>query len=765
MNRDIKGILSQMTLEEKAGLCSGLDHWHTKPVERLGIPSIRMSDGPHGLRKQAQGGDHLGLMKSLPATCFPTAATAACSWDRELIKGVGVALGEECQAEKIDILLAPGTNLKRSPLCGRNFEYYSEDPYLSAELATQYINGLQSQGIGASLKHFAANNQENMRFLVDSVVEERTLRELYLASFEGPVKNAQPLTVMCAYNKLNGTYCSESKYLLTDVLREDWGFEGIVVSDWGAVNVRVDGLQAGLELEMPPGNYEGDKQIIAAVKSGALPENVLDQAVERLLTIIFRVAESRKDNAIADLEANHQMARKALGECIVLLKNEEQILPLKKAGSLSVIGAFAEHPRFQGGGSSYVAPYQLDSALEEIRKLAGTDMQVTYAPGYQLDSGEGRYCSHPFQSVCDEPDLELIRQACEAAAKADCAVIFAGLPESYETEGYDRKHLRIPEGQRLLIEAVAEVQKNMIVVLSNGGAIEMPWISRVKGVVEGYLGGQATGGAIADILFGVSNPCGKLAETFPKKLSDTPAFIEYLSEDRTAKYMEGLFIGYRYYEAKQLEPLFPFGFGLSYTTFEYTGMAIDKKVISEQEELTVKVTVKNTGNRAGKEIVQLYIHDVECSVLRPYKELKGFQKVELAPGEEKEVVFQLNKRAFAYYDTDRRDWCVETGDFEVLVGKSSADIVLRYTVTVTAQAKKNIYTRNSSFAECLLESHAAEVIRHYLEGIKVKFNLDEESERGKSFLKGAPLRNLISYSPTPVSEEELVKILNEMNEG
>jgi len=546
MIRDIKKIISEMTLEEKASMCSGLDSWHTKGLKRLEIPSVMMSDGPHGLRKQAKGSDH---SESMPAICFPSGATLACSWDRKLIEKVGIALGEECQAEGVSIILGPSANIKRSPLCGRNFEYFSEDPYLSSQMAEHHIKGVQSQGVGASLKHFLANNQEHRRMSVDTIIDERTLREIYLASFEEAVKQAQPWTVMCSYNKVNGEYCSENKYLLTDILKDEWGHKGFVISDWGAVNERVKGLAAGLELEMPSSGGVGDKKIIKAVESGQLDEEVLNKAVERLLTVILKAENNKKENVSYDKDEHHQLAREVAGECIVLLKNEDNILPLKKNGTIALVGAFAKTPRYQGGGSSHINPTKIDNAHNEMVKIAGNSVKIKYAQGYPLDS--------------DEIDEILINEAKEAAKNTDIAVVFVGLPERYESEGYDRNHMDIPENHKKLIEAVAEVQKNTIVLLSNGAPMEMPWIGKVKGIVETYLGGQAVGGAIADVLFGITNPCGKLAETFPMKLSHNPSYINFPGEEDKVEYKEGLFVGYRYYDRKGIEPLFPFGHGLS----------------------------------------------------------------------------------------------------------------------------------------------------------------------------------------------------------
>jgi len=764
MARDIKKIISEMTLEEKAGLCSGMDFWHTKGIDRLDIPSIMMSDGPHGLRKQDESGADLGLRKSVPATCFPTASALACSWDRKLMQKVGEALGEECNAEKVDILLGPGTNIKRSPLCGRNFEYYSEDPYLSTELAASFIQGVQSQGVGTSLKHFAANNQEHLRMVIDTIADERTLREIYFASFEGAVKKSQPWTVMCSYNRLNGEYCSEKRSLLNDILKEEWGFEGFVVSDWGAVNERAEALNAGLELEMPSSKGEGDKKIVAAVKAGKLSESVLDQAVERLLKIIFKAVDNNKKGTPYDKEKHHQLAREVAGECIVLLKNEDSILPLKKEGTFAVIGDFARNPRYQGGGSSHVNPTKMDNAYEEINKVIGGSGKILYAKGYRDDINDGIFSKKEFTSNSDLPDDNLIREAQEIAAKADTAIVFAGLPESYESEGYDRRHIRIPEGQRKLIEAVADVQKNTVVVLSNGSPIEMPWLDKVKGVLECYLGGQAGGGAIADILFGIKNPSGKLAETFPVRLNDNPSFLNFPGDNTKVEYREGVFVGYRYYDAKEVAPLFPFGYGLSYTSFEYTDIAVDKAEISDNENVQISVKVKNTGNMKGKEIVQVYVRDVESTVIRPVKELKGFEKVELAPGEEKTVVITLDKRAFAYYNTELGDWHVESGEFEILVGRSSADIILREKITVnsTVQIKK-LYTRNSTLSEVMSDPNKAEMIKQeFMDTTGILTSEEGEAMAMTSMFKQMPLRALVSLR-WAFTEEKLERILKKLN--
>jgi len=755
MTRNIPSLISEMTLEEKAGLCSGFDFWRTKAVERLGIPSVMVTDGPHGLRKQKGESDHVGLFNSVPATCFPSAAGLACSWDRSLVKQVGVALGEECQAEEVAVLLGPGANIKRSPLCGRNFEYFSEDPYLSSEMAASHINGVQSQGVGTSLKHFAVNNQEHRRMTIDAVVDERTLREIYLASFEGAVKQAQPWTVMSSYNQVNGAFASENGYLLTDILKNEWGHEGFVVSDWGAVNERAAGLAAGLELEMPSSHGLGDRKIVEAVKRGELSEEALDRAVERILTVIFRAVDNRKADASYDREAHHRLAREVARESMVLLRNEDGILPLAKQGTIAVIGAFAEQPRYQGGGSSHVSPTKLENVLEEIRRSAGHGAVVTYAPGYSPNT--------------DEIDDALLQEAAAAASQADVAILFVGLPERYESEAYDRVHLSIPDNHRKLIEEVAKTQSRLIVVLSNGAPIEMPWLGQTKAVLEAYLGGQALGGAIADLLFGDANPCGKLAETFPVRLSDNPSYLNFPGEGDRVEYKEGLFVGYRYYDKKQLAPLFPFGFGLSYTTFEYSDIEVDKKEIGDQETLTIRVKVKNTGGLAGKEIVQLYVNDVQSSVIRPDKELKGFEKVELQPGEEKTVSFVLDKRAFAYYNTELKDWHVESGEFRILVGRSSADIVLRETVRVESSVTLRIKaTRNSTIGDLMSDPQRAELVGEWMKKMSAANDTlgmlqEEGSEMVAAMMRYMPLRALVSFSQGALTDEMLDHMLAELN--
>ncbi|WP_409340354.1 beta-glucosidase [Paenibacillus sp. MBLB4367] len=747
--RDIRQLIAQMTLEEKAGLCGGADFWHMKGIERLGIPSIRLSDGPHGLRVQKNAADHLGIYDSVPSTCFPTAAGVASSWNRELIGRMGVALGVECQAEEVGILLGPGTNIKRSPLCGRNFEYFSEDPYLSSEMAAHHINGVQSQGVGTSLKHFAANNQEHRRMTVDTIVDERTLREIYLASFEGAVKLSQPWTVMCAYNKVNGEYASENSLLLTDILKDEWGHEGFVVSDWGAVNERDKGLAAGLELEMP--FDRGTDKILNAVKTGKLAEETLDRAVERLLTVIFKTADQKKTAAAYDKEAHHRLAREVARESMVLLKNEGGILPLKKGSKIAVIGEMAKSPRYQGGGSSRVNPTILDDIASEMAKSAGSGAEILYAQGYKLAS--------------DDMDAVLAEEAKAVAKQAAAAVLFIGLPDRYESEGYDRTHLRIPHNQVSLIESVSEVQPNVIVVLSNGSPVEMPWLGKAKAVLEAYLGGQALGGAAADLLFGDANPSGKLAETFPISLKHNPSHPNFPGEGDRVEYKEGLLVGYRYYDTKDIEPLFPFGYGLSYTNFDYSDLTLSKKEMLDKETLSVSLKVTNTGDRAGQEIIQLYVRDTASTVIRPDKELKGFDKVLLQPGEEKTVRFVLDKRSFAYYNAEIKDWHVETGQFEILIGKSSRDVVLQETVhVVSTTTLKQHFTRNSTIGDLLKDPFAKSYLAQMLKRNPLDGSMGEENaEMSMAMLMNAPARLLLWFSKGEIDERILDEMLAEIN--
>ena len=675
---NIQNLISQMTLEEKAGLCSGADFWHLKGIARLGVPSIMVTDGPHGLRKQAGAADHVGLNESVPATCFPTASALAATWNRDLIRQVGVALGEECRQEKVGVILGPGANIKRSPLCGRNFEYFSEDPYLTGEIARSHIAGVQSQGIGTSLKHYATNNQETRRMTTDSIVDERALREIYLTGYENSVKCAQPWTVMCAYNKVNGVYACENRYLMTDILKEEWGHQGLVVTDWGAMDERVDALQAGVELEMPGAPNGNDAKIVAAVKAGALDEAVLDRAVARILTLIFKAADTLAQDFTYDRQAHHELARRVAGEGAVLLKNEGRLLPLPADARIALIGRFARTPRYQGAGSSLINPTRLDNLHDELIRLVGAE-RVTYAAGY-TEKGEAA-------------DEALIQEALAVAGQADVVVICAGLTDMYEVEGLDRDHMHMPPGHDALIQRVAAAHAKVVVVLSNGAPVEMPWCDAVPAILEGYLGGQAGAGALADILTGRVNPSGKLAETFPRSLADVPA-QPYPGGPVTVEYRESLYVGYRYYDTAQQPVLFPFGHGLSYTTFAYRDLTVEAK----GDSVTVTFRVRNTGDRAGQEIAQVYVRDVAASHFRPDKELKGFDKIALQPGEEKTVTLELDRRAFAFYDAGRKEWVLETGDFEILVGASSRDVRLAATVSLTSEQRPAPYADSAALA-------------------------------------------------------------------
>ena len=662
-----KELVNRMTREEKAILLTGNGWWATHPIDRLEVPSISVTDGPHGVRK----GQGAGLSTSIPATCFPTASALSCSWDTELIREVGVALGQESQAIDVQILLGPGINMKRSPLGGRNFEYFSEDPVLAGRLAAAYIEGVQSQGVGTSLKHYAVNNQEFERMATSSNVDERTLHEIYLPAFEIAVSEGKPWTVMSSYNLVNGIYASEHQELLRDILREKWGFAGFVVSDWGGINDRVAGLKAGTNLEMPGSGRYNTNKIIQAVQSGTLSADELDESVTEVLAVILKAHDGRKAGISLDVDGHHTLARKAASESIVLLKNVDGLLPLNitELKRVAIIGAFAKVPRYQGSGSSQVNPTKVSPAYDELVNIAGDDQKFVYAVGY---NSEG------------EVTERLLDDARKAAVRAEVAIIFAGLPDSYESEGFDRASLDIPLGHKQLIEAVTSVQPNVAVVLMNGSAVTMPWADKVKAILEAWLGGQAGGGAIADVLTGAVNPSGKLAETFPNSIYDTPTFPHFPARNRHANYGEGIFIGYRYYDTKNLQPLFPFGFGLSYTTFSYTKIKAAATLIKDTDSLTVEVSVKNTGPVAGKEVVQLYVREQDPLVLRPEKELRAFQKVTLPPGEEKMVTFQLSKRDFAYYDTAVRAWSVHSGKFDILAGGSSRDLPLKVTVEVQA---------------------------------------------------------------------------------
>ena len=685
----IETLIQQMTLEEKAALVTGATPWQTLAVERLGLKPITVSDGPHGVRRTV---DATALInESKPATCFPVAAALAATWDADLLYELGQALAAECIALDVDVLLGPGINIKRSPLCGRNFEYFSEDPVLAGELSAGLIRGVQSKGVGTSLKHFAVNNQEAVRFTVSAEVDERTLHEIYLRGFEIAVKKGEPWTVMCAYNRLNGTYCSQNEFLLTEILRDQWHYEGFVMSDWGAVRDRVAALKAGLDLQMPgPASYS-TRAVIAAVQNDDLDEAVLDRSVERLLKIILRAQQTPKNAGAVDIDGDHALARRIASEAMVLLKNEGHVLPLSGDERIAAIGTATRKSGYQGGGSSHVNNTKLDIPLD---------------------------------------------------------LLFIALPAVIESEGYDRKDLNLTPHQNALIRAVAAVQPRTVVVLNNGSAVNVrPWIDAVPAVLEAWLPGQAGAGAVLDVLFGRVNPSGKLAETFPLDIRDTPSYLNFPGENNTVRYGEGLYVGYRYYDALDQPVQYPFGYGLSYTEFAYRNLSVSRTSFTVDEPLEVSVDVSNVGARAGKEVVQLYVHDVASRLQRPPKELKAFAKVALEPGETKTVRFALDTRAFSYYDPAYGCWLAEAGTFEILVGGSSADIRLRQRVTMTEGTRlPSRLNGNSTLGEWLDDLLGAELVHPLVDGFLNEDNTSDTLGASKEeFFRDLPLATLLTF--------------------
>lgn len=653
-----KNIISKMTLEEKASLCVGKDYWNSENIERLNIPSIKMSDGPHGLRVQRENGDNLGVNKSEVAICYPSSATIANSWDKNVAYKFGKTLGEEAKSENVNIVLGPGVNIKRSPLGGRNFEYFSEDPYLTGIMATQYVKGLQSNNVGACVKHFAVNNQENRRRTVNVVVDERTLREIYLKAFEMIVKEANPWSVMSAYNKLNGKYCTENEVLL-NILKKEWNLDGIVITDWGAENDRVKGLLAGNELEMPGGRGNGKEEIIQAVKEGKVSEEYLNEIVDRILNIAFKckVIEHNYNK-----EEHHEIAMELAQESIVLLKNENNILPINKR-KIALIGDMAKNPRYQGAGSSTINPYKVENAYDCFIQ---NEIEVDYAKGYNR--------------IETDEDKELINQAVEVAKNKDVVILFLGLTENYESEGMDRTNLEIPKNQIKLIESIYSVNQNIIVVLSNGAPITMEWKDKAKAIITGYLGGESGAKAMVNCILGKVNPSGKLAETYPIKLEDTPCFNNFPGTEVSVEYKEAIYVGYRYYDKNNIKVLYPFGYGLSYTTFEYSNLNVKNNIVSFK--------IKNTGKVKGKEIAQVYVSQCNPTIFKPLKELKGFAKVELEPDEEKEVNITLDDSAFQYYNVQNKKWEIESGEYKILVGKSCESIELECKIHIDSKDEK-----------------------------------------------------------------------------
>lgn len=741
MKARIQELLSQMTLEEKVKLTIGDGFWRTSGVERLGVPGIAMNDGPNGLRKPYQDTQ----TKVVPATCFPSSATMASSWDTTLVEEVGQALAEECLANDVQVLLGPGVNIKRTPLGGRNFEYYSEDPMLAGEMGCAFVRGVQSKGVGTSLKHFACNNQEFERMTISAEVDERTLHELYLRAFEYIVKKAQPWTVMAAYNKVNGIYASEHPELLRDILKTEWGYDGLVVSDWGAVNNKVNALKASLDLEMPGLDSNQPARIVQHVRDGELAEATIDEAAFRVLRLLHLGLEHRQPDATFDPDQHHALARRAASEGIVLLKNEHDLLPVQsdKVRSIAILGRFAKYSRYQGGGSAKVNPIKTDNAYDELRLLLDEGITLSYADGYTEDG---------------KLDEAILHEAVELARGADLTIIFAGLTDRDETEGVDRRHLDLSEGHNRLIEEVCRAQPKTVVVLSNGSAITMPWINEVPAVLEAGLDGQAVGGAIADVLVGKVNPSGKLAETFARQLEDTPAYLNYPGEAGQVRYGEGIFVGYRYFERKKIQPLFPFGYGLSYTTFAHTALKVSQSTLSPEESLEITVTVQNTGTRAGKEIVQVYVRDIEASVARPEKELKAFAKVALAPGESQDMYLRLKSDDFAFYDVQTKRWRVEAGEFEILIGKSSAEITLRERITVDAPQEVPIFSKWQTLRQYFAHPQAAAILMGIFASMS---DTASEEETDLEVVFSMPLIKLAAFGI--FTEEQIDALVEQVN--
>jgi beta-glucosidase len=694
MENKVKDIIAKMTLEQKASMTSGANLHQTKALKDLGINSIRLSDGPHGVRKTIDEENRANNKGSHPAVCFPTACATGSSWDEEVVYELGKTLGKQAKQASVNILLGPGANIKRSPLCGRNFEYFSEDPLLSSQLASAYIKGVQSEGVATSLKHFVANNQEYHRITSSSEVDERTLREIYLAAFETVVKEAKPKTVMCSYNRVNGIHVSQNRFLLTQVLREEWGYQGLVVSDWGAVHDRVKALKAGLDLTMP-GEIETDNLITEAVNNKTLDEKLLNQTVERVLNLVNEV-EIVDDEITCSFDDAHSIARKVENSSAVLLKNDNKVLPISDNEKVLFVGEFAKEPRYQGGGSSYVNSHRVVSALEAIKSIQA----VEFALGFSTE---------------EDADEELLKDAVEKAKNVNKVVIFAGLPESIESEGFDRTHMKLPENQNQLIKELCKVNGKVIVVLHNGSPVEMPWINQVQAILEMYLGGEAIGESTIDLLWGFVNPSGHLAESFPLRVEDNPSYLYYLGDNDRVEYREGIFVGYRNYVSTGAKVLFPFGHGLSYTDFEFSNLQVASKEFKSGDYLDVSVDVKNVGEVYGKALVQLYIEPKFSEIIRPKRELKAFRKVSLEPHETKSVNFKLNKRSFAYWDIFSHDWRLEAGKYLIEIGNNVSDICLSEAISVVGEPVRN--RRDYSFLTVVSDLDKNEMGHEFLESV------------------------------------------------
>ncbi|MGM0500286.1 MAG: beta-glucosidase [Bacillota bacterium] len=739
MKNNIDKILEELTLKEKASLLSGGDFWQTEAVERLEIPSIFLVDGPHGVRFVA---DRHHADPAKKATCFPTAVNLAASWDLSLIKKAAAALAEESKARDVDVLLGPGINIKRSPLGGRNFEYFSEDPFLSARLAVEFIKTVQKNGIGTSLKHYAANNQEYKRFSIDAQIEERPLREIYLAAFEKVVKEANPWTVMAAYNQINGDFATENNYLLQDILRDEWGYDNLVVSDWWAVHNRVQALKAGLDLEMPGSDPVNDQKIVDAVQAGEIKEKELDQAVRRILDLILKTQAAKKENLELPAAEHHQLAKEIAGETIILLKNQGSLLPLTEAKleakeSMLVVGEMAQKVRYQGIGSSQVNPTRLDTHYQALEDKFGEILELHYTPGYSSEAEP-------------EENEALKEKALRVAENKDYLIIYAGLPDKVEAEGYDRDDLQIPKAQNQLIKELAAVNPNIIVILNNGSAVDLTqWLDKVSAVIEAGLPGQAGALAVADIIAGEINPSAKLAESYPLKLEDNPSYLNFPGSSDSVNYGEGIYVGYRYYDKKKMEVLFPFGYGLSFTEFAYRALEVPDH-LAEGEKLKVKVLIKNTGQFKGKEIVQLYISQNNPSLDRPLKELKGFAKIELEPGEKQWLDLELDYQDLAYYHP-QAGWIVEADHFKIMIGASSRDIKFTEEIEVESSFVLKDLTAKSPFEDWLADSLGEKAVKEVLSAAQIE-------EIG--FLKAWPLYRMHFFAAEQVSLEEIEEILD-----
>ena len=740
MQMDIQKLIEQLTLEEKASLCSGLDLWHTKPIERLGIPSIMVADGPHGIRKQDVKSEQLSTADALEATCFPTGCALGSSWDEKLLGHVGEALAVEAKAQQISVVLGPAVNIKRSPLCGRNFEYYSEDPFLSSHLASAYIKGMQSRGVGACIKHFAVNNQETERFTVDVHLSQAALHEIYLASFAYAIKEAKPWTVMSAYNKVGGIHASEHPYLLDEVLRRMWGFEGLVMTDWGANCDRVAGLMATQDLEMPGNGGLNDKKIVEAVEAGTLSIQVLDAAVRHVLQLVQKSIDNLDGEATYDQEAHHELARRCAAECMVLLKNEHNLLPLKQESRILLVGPFAKTPRYQGGGSSHIRPTKLDTLYETMSDYGS----VAYAEGFSLSD----------LGVSDKME----KQALALAKNSDVVVVCAGLADISESEAYDRTTLELPYNQNHLIQELCESGIPVVVTLSNGSAVEMPWAGAVSSILECYLGGQGAAKAVCDILYGLSNPSGKLAETFPLRLEDTPSYLHFPGHHDKVVYAEHRYVGYRYYDAKRMQVLFPFGHGLSYTTFSLSSLEVQNG-----PTVHIKALLRNTGNRIGKQVVQLYVKQNDTVSSQYGRQLKGFRKVELAPDEMKEVSFTLQREDFAYYDERICNWIVDGGSYLVELGFSSRDIHLTEAIDVCSYSPKPLEVHLGTTIKTLIQELGKEALINPILPL-LPFNLEgEDGPMMRSLVYALPIRALVVWSGGVFTETMAQNLVDECN--